>query len=57
MTMSGGTARIETLTVLFTDLVDSTGRRVRSGEEAADQLRQHHDRLLRVAILGNGTLL
>lgn len=37
--------------MLLTDLVDSTGRRVRSGEEAADQLRQHHDRLLRVSIL------
>ncbi len=53
MGATSGAARIETLTVLFTDLVDSTGRRVRSGEEAADQVRQHHDRLLRVAILGN----
>lgn len=44
---------MERLTVLFTDLVDSTSRRVRSGEEAAHELRQHHDRLLRVAILSN----
>jgi class 3 adenylate cyclase len=51
---SGGQARVETVTVLFTDLVDSTGRRVRSGEEAADRLRQHHDRLLRASILGHG---
>ncbi len=53
MLAGGGQARIETLTVLFTDLVGSTGQRVRSGEEVADQLRQHHDRLLRVAILSN----
>ncbi len=51
---SGGQSRVETLTVLFTDLVDSTGRRVRTGEEAADQIRQRHDRLLRASILGHG---
>lgn len=57
MLADGRRSRIETLTVLFTDLVDSTGRRVRSGEEAADQLRQHLDRLLRVAILSNTGLV
>lgn len=32
--------------VLFTDLLGSTGRRGRLGEEAAGEPRQRHDRLL-----------
>lgn len=40
--------------MLFTDLADSTGRRVRSGEEAADAIRLRHDRLVRSAIVSEG---
>ena len=47
-------SRIETLSVLFTDLVESTGRRVRSGEEAADRDRLRHDRAVREAIEAQG---
>jgi class 3 adenylate cyclase/tetratricopeptide (TPR) repeat protein len=39
-------ARVETLTVLFTDVVESTAMRVRLGEEEADKVRQRHDALL-----------
>jgi class 3 adenylate cyclase len=42
--------RIDTATVLFTDLVDSTALRSRLGEEAADALRVTHDALLRDAV-------
>ena len=37
--------RIDTATVLFTDLVGSTALRSLVGEEAADSLRVTHDRL------------
>jgi class 3 adenylate cyclase/tetratricopeptide (TPR) repeat protein len=46
--------RVETLTVLFTDLVDSTALRVRVGEEQADRVRLTHDRAVSGAIEGNG---
>ena len=46
--------RVETLTVLFTDLVDSTRRRVSVGEERADKLRLVHDRLVISAIQAAG---
>src|SRR5438132_2813569 len=39
-----------TLIVLFTDLVSSTKLRSRVGEEAADELRRTHDRLLSEAV-------
>jgi class 3 adenylate cyclase/DNA polymerase III delta prime subunit len=52
MAESGG--RIETLSVLFTDLVGSTEQRVRSGEDAADVLRRAHDALLAQVIAGHG---
>jgi class 3 adenylate cyclase len=42
--------RIDTATVLFTDVVESTATRARLGEEAADELRLTHDALLRDAI-------
>src|ERR1043165_1770505 len=42
-----------TATVLFTDLVASTELRGRLGEEAADELRRRHDRLLTRAGGGN----
>jgi class 3 adenylate cyclase/tetratricopeptide (TPR) repeat protein len=41
---------IDTATVLFTDLVDSTAARARLGEDAADELRRLHDQLLTGAI-------
>ncbi|MGH9010386.1 MAG: ATP-binding protein [Acidimicrobiia bacterium] len=47
--MSRGTA-----TVLFTDLVGSTDLRGRLGEEAAEELRRTHDRLLAQAVEARG---
>jgi class 3 adenylate cyclase len=41
---------VETLSVLITDLVDSTGMASRVGPVAADDLREEHFRLLREAI-------
>jgi len=38
---------------MFTDLVDSTGIRVRVGEEAAERLRERHDGLVRAAVLNH----
>ena len=40
--------------VLFTDLVGSTELRGRLGEEAAEELRRRHDRLLTEAVEGHG---
>ena len=42
-----------TATVLFTDLVGSTELRARLGEEAAEQLRREHDRLLTEVVEAN----
>jgi class 3 adenylate cyclase len=39
-----------TATVIFTDLVGSTELRARLGEEAAEDLRRHHDQLLTLAV-------
>jgi len=50
--MAVGTSRA-TATVLFTDLVGSTELRTRLGEEAADDLRRVHDRLLAQAVEGH----
>jgi class 3 adenylate cyclase len=44
---------VETLTVMFTDLVDSTGMRVRLGEERAERVRERHDRLVRAAVVAS----
>src|SRR5437879_3035898 len=47
-----------TATVLVTDLVGSTELRVRVGEEAADEFRRVHDRLLADAVdRGGGTVI
>jgi class 3 adenylate cyclase len=43
--------RVETLTVMFTDLVGSTALRVRLGEEEAERLRDRHDELVRAGVL------
>ncbi|MGH9009346.1 MAG: ATP-binding protein, partial [Acidimicrobiia bacterium] len=43
-----------TATILFTDLVGSTKLRGGSGEEAAEELRRRHDRLLTEAVEGHG---
>lgn len=48
--MPGAESRIDTATVLFTDLVGSTALRSRIGEEAADELRVEHDTLISDAI-------
>ncbi|MCV7123687.1 ATP-binding protein [Mycobacterium lacus] len=45
-------APVETVTVLFTDLVDSTALASRVGPERAEELRVEHFRLLREAIVG-----
>jgi len=42
--------RVSIAAVLFTDLVESTALRTRLGEDAADALQHHHDRLLADAI-------
>ena len=47
-------ARTQTVTVLFTDLVDSTEVSSRLGPEQADALRQNHFGLLRKAIATSG---
>ncbi len=49
--------RIDTATVLFTDVVGSTEQRSRLGEEAADELRVTHDALLRDTIAGQRGLV
>jgi class 3 adenylate cyclase/tetratricopeptide (TPR) repeat protein len=43
-----------TRTVLFTDMVGSTALRTRLGDDAADIVREEHERLLRSAIEENG---
>lgn len=45
-------AQVETVTVLFTDLVDSTALASRVGPERAEELRVEHFRLLREAVVG-----
>ena len=50
----GGTgAGRSTATVLFTDLVGSTELRSRLGEDTAEELRRHHDRLVAGAVEAN----
>ena len=43
-----------TATVMFTDLVDSTGLRSRLGDETADAVRRTHDTVLRSAVEAHG---
>ena len=51
----GVSSRVETLTVLFTDLVGSTEHRSRLGEEGErTRLRYAHDALVASAIEGGG---
>ncbi len=51
--MSGAARRVDTATVLFTDVVGSTSQRARIGEEAADRLRNTHDSFVNSAIETN----
>jgi adenylate cyclase len=53
-TGAGDTGRPATATVLFTDLVGSTALRQAVGDDAADQLRRSHDRVLRDAVAAHG---
>ncbi len=48
--MTGAERRVDTATVLFTDVVGSTSQRARIGEEAADRLRNAHDTFVNSAI-------
>jgi class 3 adenylate cyclase/tetratricopeptide (TPR) repeat protein len=48
------TREVGTVTVMFTDLADSTAMRGRLGEEAADAVRGLHDALLTDAIRAHG---
>jgi class 3 adenylate cyclase len=43
-----------TVTVVFTDLVESTSLRGRLGDDRADELRREHDRLVRQATGAHG---
>lgn len=52
--MTGSRPQTEMRSLLFTDLVGSTELRVRLGEDAAEDLRRTHDRLLAEAVTGNG---
>jgi class 3 adenylate cyclase/tetratricopeptide (TPR) repeat protein len=49
----GGGAERSTAIVLFTDLVGSTELRSRLGEDAAEELRRDHDRLITGAVEAN----
>ncbi|HEY3096345.1 MAG TPA: AAA family ATPase [Acidimicrobiia bacterium] len=53
-TGAGEAGRPETATVLFTDLVGSTELRRAVGDDAADDLRRSHDRVLRDAVATHG---
>ena len=53
MTGQAEPTRVATATVMFTDLVDSTGIRVRLGEEESERLRRRHDRLVRAAVVAH----
>jgi class 3 adenylate cyclase len=55
--VAGAESRIDTATVLFTDLVGSTALRSRIGEEAADELRVKHDSLINDAVVANRGLV
>lgn len=44
---------VQTVSVMFTDLVDSTATMYRLGEAAADELRREHDEILRGEIEAN----
>ncbi|HEX3667653.1 MAG TPA: AAA family ATPase [Acidimicrobiia bacterium] len=50
----GEAGRPATATVLFTDLVGSTALRQAVGDDAADELRRSHDRVLRDAVAAHG---
>ena len=52
--IGGALANTQTVTVVFTDLVDSTATAERLGPDAAEELRKTHLRLLRGAITGSG---
>lgn len=45
---------LDTLSVLFTDLVGSTELRARLGEDGADVVRRAHDALIAEAVAGHG---
>src|SRR5438309_2804789 len=49
----GAAAGRSTAIVVFTDLVGSTELRSRLGEDAAEELRRNHDRLIGGAVEGN----
>ena len=50
----GDGAQLDTLSVLFTDLVGSTELRSRLGEDVAEVVRRAHDALIAEVIGGNG---
>src|SRR5262245_50507056 len=49
-----GDVRSGTVTVLFTDLVDSTALRQSLGDDRADELRREHDAMIRDACQAHG---
>ena len=52
--VSGGDVRSGTVTVVFTDLVDSTALRQTLGDDDADALRPRHDAMIREACAAHG---
>lgn len=50
----GGEPVLDTVSVLFTDLVGSTELRSRLGEDGADVVRRAHDALIAEAVAGHG---
>ena len=56
--MTGLQPGAATMTVLFTDLVDSTAMRGRLGDDQADEVRREHDELIATVVDENrGTIV
>ena len=52
--MVDGARQVATRSVLFTDVVGSTEMRIRLGEDAADDVRRAHDKMLTEAVEAQG---
>jgi class 3 adenylate cyclase/KaiC/GvpD/RAD55 family RecA-like ATPase len=52
-----GSRQVATRSVLFTDVVGSTQMRIRLGEDAADEVRRTHDKMLTEAVEAQGGIV